>query len=373
MAGFPGATGSLVPAHNILSTDLAFHVQLPIKSWGMQMRVGHWCSITVQRARRRSVNDWQLFCWVEEEQRTEAGIPSGKPVVSARSFYIWFPYLFFFFFPPSSFFFPPLSVFLNARPKKYLAQLVLQIHSLVSSADCQGHISRRLGFFLLFPSPFLFKIYASLQKGPRCFSLEGAGSSMESVIIVHFGDFCCPFRTQEIWCQPFHDTHLTPFVSSFCHEIPLGGPDLQGSVAGKDEKQQQSYKIRNCAWCVDMFPWAPGLAAPGPAGMCHARQTQANKVWQKGRVCFPPPWWPSSRNRMILSNFKWVSLCFWASVTAKSSSETCDSWEQKPHASRARVTQNERGLLSAAAAAGLCVAEPHKHTLHGGFSNKNGV
>lgn len=31
MAGLPGATGLLVPAHNILSTDVAFHVQLPIK------------------------------------------------------------------------------------------------------------------------------------------------------------------------------------------------------------------------------------------------------------------------------------------------------------------------------------------------------
>lgn len=46
---------------------------------------------------------------------------------------------------------------------------------------------------------------------------------------------------------------------------------------------------------------------------------------------------------------------------------------KKPHASRARVTQNEHGLLSAAAPAGLCVAEPHRHTLHGGFSNKNDV
>lgn len=40
MAGFPGAMGSLVPAHNILSTDMAFHVQLPIKKWDMQMRMG---------------------------------------------------------------------------------------------------------------------------------------------------------------------------------------------------------------------------------------------------------------------------------------------------------------------------------------------
>lgn len=34
MAGFPGVTGLLVPAHNILSTDVAFHVQLPIKDTG---------------------------------------------------------------------------------------------------------------------------------------------------------------------------------------------------------------------------------------------------------------------------------------------------------------------------------------------------
>lgn len=42
MAGFPRAMGSLVPAHNILSTDMAFHVQLPIKKWDMQMRMGWW-------------------------------------------------------------------------------------------------------------------------------------------------------------------------------------------------------------------------------------------------------------------------------------------------------------------------------------------
>lgn len=53
-------------------------------------------------------------------------------------------------------FFPPFCVFLNTRPKKYLAQLVLQIHSLVSSVDCQGHISRRLGFFFpMFPSKYM--------------------------------------------------------------------------------------------------------------------------------------------------------------------------------------------------------------------------
>lgn len=147
MAGFPGATGSLVPAHNILSTDMAFHVQLPIKGWGMQMRVGplvfNYCTVSSYGP----ANDWQPFCWVQEEQRTEGGIPSGEPGASARSFYIWFPYLFIF---------SPLCVFLNTRPKKYLAQLVLQIHSLVSSVDCQGHISRRLGFFSpTFPSKYM--------------------------------------------------------------------------------------------------------------------------------------------------------------------------------------------------------------------------
>lgn len=50
MAGFPGATGSLVPAHNILSTDMAFHVQLPIKKWEMQMMEGplvfNYCTVS---------------------------------------------------------------------------------------------------------------------------------------------------------------------------------------------------------------------------------------------------------------------------------------------------------------------------------------
>lgn len=46
---------------------------------------------------------------------------------------------------------------------------------------------------------------------------------------------------------------------------------------------------------------------------------------------------------------------------------------KKPHASRAAVTQNKCGLLSASAAAGLSAAEPHRHTLHGGFYDKKHV
>lgn len=53
MAGLPGAIGSLVPAHNILSTDMAFHVQLPIKKWDMQIRRGAWVCNAVPPAPHR--------------------------------------------------------------------------------------------------------------------------------------------------------------------------------------------------------------------------------------------------------------------------------------------------------------------------------
>lgn len=74
------------------------------------------------------------------------------------------------------------------------------------------------------------------------------------------------------------------------------------------------------------------LAAVGSAGMYHARKPNqtTDKVWQKGRVFFPPS--PTSKfkeQKMILSNFKWVLLCISASVTPKRWSETYGTWEQK--------------------------------------------
>lgn len=209
MAGFPGATGSLVPAHNILSTDMAFHVQLPIKGWGMQMRVGplvfNYCTVSSYGP----ANDWQPFCWVEEEQRTEGGIPSGEPGASARSFYIWFPYLFIFS--------PLLCV------SKHEAEKILSTACFTNTQPCQfsrlprPHQQKIRLFFPHVP----FKIYASLQSGPRCLSLEGVLSCMESVIIIHFCDFCCPFHTREIRCHSAHNTHPPPLLSSCCHGLPL--------------------------------------------------------------------------------------------------------------------------------------------------------
>lgn len=152
MAGFPRATGSLVPAHNILSTDMAFHVQLPIKSWGMQMREGplvfNYC--TARAVQLRLMTGSRCAEWRKSgEQRQE--FPPGSRLREQEVFTFDFHIY-------SCFFFPPLCVFLNQRPKKYLAQLVLQIHSLVSSVNRQGHISRRLGFLFYFLPPSLRNI-----------------------------------------------------------------------------------------------------------------------------------------------------------------------------------------------------------------------
>lgn len=90
MAGFPGATGSLVPAHNILSTDMASHVQLPIKKWEMQMKVGplvfNYC--TVNSFQLRLMTGSHFTEWKEEDREHRKEFPLGKPVTSARSFYI---------------------------------------------------------------------------------------------------------------------------------------------------------------------------------------------------------------------------------------------------------------------------------------------
>lgn len=105
------------------------------------------------------LNDWQLFCWVEEEQRTEAGIPSGKPVVSARSFYIWFPYLFFFFS-----LFPPLCV------SKHEAQKILSTACFTNTQPCQlsrlprPHQQKIRLFLLSFPPPFSSKYMPLFRK-----------------------------------------------------------------------------------------------------------------------------------------------------------------------------------------------------------------
>lgn len=63
MAGFPGAAGSLVPAHNILSTDMASHVQLPIKKTGNANEgepIG--VQLLYSKLLAAPLNDWQSFC-----------------------------------------------------------------------------------------------------------------------------------------------------------------------------------------------------------------------------------------------------------------------------------------------------------------------
>jgi hypothetical protein len=69
MAGFPGAMGSLVPAHNILSTDMAFHVQLPIKNWDMQMRTGApvYSSCTVSSSQIPLMTSSHFTEWKQKE------------------------------------------------------------------------------------------------------------------------------------------------------------------------------------------------------------------------------------------------------------------------------------------------------------------
>lgn len=87
MAGFPGAIGSLVPAHNILSTDMASHVQLPIKKWGMQMKVGplvfNYC--TVSSLQLRLMTGSHFAEWKEEE-RTQKRIPPGEASYECKKF-----------------------------------------------------------------------------------------------------------------------------------------------------------------------------------------------------------------------------------------------------------------------------------------------
>lgn len=103
MAGFPGATGSLVPAHNILSTDMAFHVQLPIKRWGMQMRVGplvfNYCTASAVQLRLMTGShfaEWRK----SREQRQE--FPPGSRLRAQEVFTFDFHiYSFFLFLPPS--------------------------------------------------------------------------------------------------------------------------------------------------------------------------------------------------------------------------------------------------------------------------------
>lgn len=167
MAGFPGATGSLVPAHNILSTDMAFHVQLPIKRWGMQMKVGplvfNYC--TASAVQLRLMTGSRFAEWRKSREQRQEFPPGSR---------LWVQEVFTFDFHIYSFFLPPPRVFLNTRPKKYLAQLVLQIHSLVSSVDCQGHISRRLGFLFFISSPPSLRNICLSSERPKMFQPWGS-------------------------------------------------------------------------------------------------------------------------------------------------------------------------------------------------------
>lgn len=109
MAGFPGAIGSLVPAHNILSTDMAFHVQLPIKKWDMQMRMGalvyNSCTVSSsQISLMTSSHSAEWKKWKEHRGKfpQEAGCESQK--------FLHLISIFILFLPRS-------RVFLNSGPK----------------------------------------------------------------------------------------------------------------------------------------------------------------------------------------------------------------------------------------------------------------
>lgn len=117
---------------------------------------------------------------------------------------------------------------------------------------------------------------------------------MESVIIVHFSDFCCPFHTQEIWCQPFHNTHLTPFVSSFCHE----NTSLRPRSAGVSHREgwKTTAILQNQDFCLIYLytTWALQQSAASQWWVLQAcimpdKQNQTTDTgWQKGRVFLPP-------------------------------------------------------------------------------------
>lgn len=127
MAGFPGATGSLVPAHNILSTDMASYVQLPIKKWGMQMKAGplvfNYC--TVSALQLRLMTGSHFAEWKEEERTQERIPPRGSQLrvqeVFTFDFHIYS-------FPPAPL---PLCV------SKHEAEKILSIACYTNTRACQ--------------------------------------------------------------------------------------------------------------------------------------------------------------------------------------------------------------------------------------------
>lgn len=154
---------------------------------------------------------------------------------------------------------------------------------------------------------------------------------MESVIIVHFGDFCCPFHTQEIWCQPFHNT---PFVSFMKH---LSEAQIcRGQSWGRMKTNSNPPKSGLLLNVLRHYCGHSGSLQTCSGGFCSrvSCQTKWTKQLTKydRRVGFsftPSQISKFKEQKMILSNFKWVLLCILASVTPKSRSETYGAWEQK--------------------------------------------
>lgn len=148
MAGFPGATGSLVPAHNILSTDMAFHVQLPIKRWGMQMKVGplvfNYC--TASAVQLRLMTGSRFAEWRKSREQRQEFPPGSR---------LWVQEVFTFDFHIYSFFLPPPPPCVS----KHEAEKILSTACFTNTQPCQfSRLPRphqqkiRLPFFYFLPS-----------------------------------------------------------------------------------------------------------------------------------------------------------------------------------------------------------------------------
>lgn len=193
--------------------------------WGW----AHWCSITVQWARTAPLMTGSRFAEWRKSREQREEFPPGSRVrvqeVFTFDFHIYS-------------FFPPFCVFLNTRPKKYLAQLVLQIHSLVSSVDCQGHISRRLGFF----SPCSLQNICLSSERPKMPQPWGSFKLYGISYYHSFLWFLLSFshtRNTMPFC-PQHTSSTTPEL--LLPRTPAPCPRLQGLAHEKDEKQWQCYE-----------------------------------------------------------------------------------------------------------------------------------
>lgn len=125
-----------MPAHNILSTDMPFHVQLPIKTWDMQMRLGalvyNSCTVSASQISLMTSShsaEWKKW---KEQRKIPPGSWLQEPEVFTFDFHIYSLSS-----PPP----PPLPkpVFLNNRPKNTQQGLLYKYRALSPQLGRSGH------------------------------------------------------------------------------------------------------------------------------------------------------------------------------------------------------------------------------------------